>query len=66
MIEAKLHHSYYLVASNDMVSHSVMGRLVSQRVSFKGVRYWAFQGHVMTHLVDPDDIEEIEEISPRW
>jgi len=41
----------------------VSGRLASKKVLFRGIVYWAVFGNAMIHLIDPDDLIDLQEES---
>lgn len=45
------------------VNVTVQGRLLSKGVRFRNLRYWAFSSQAMVHLIDPDDIRDVHEVS---
>jgi hypothetical protein len=64
--DVKLHHNYYVTVAAGDISHTIFGKLVSLNMGYKGVRYWMFMSQAMYHLIDPEDIEEIEEVRTIW
>lgn len=60
--DARVGHTYYAEVEGGACNHFVIGKLASKGVMFRGVRYWGLFGDSMIHLIDPDDLLDLQEV----